>query len=385
MILGAFGAQDQLGNATTFANSGTVTVASFFLAPGGTVTGAGNITVTHDFTWSGGTLTGGGTTTVAQGATLTLSGTGTKTLSGATLNNAGAASWAGGSSFYVTNGAILANQATGTFALQPGVDHTAVVDNLFSNMPATFNNAGLLLISGDVTGFDGLLAFNNSGVVQVQSGSSLQVKRGGGQSSGSFVLAPGTTLALSGTDVADFQYTFTPTSSVTGDGSVAIENGFTTVGGQYNVTHTTIDGTASFTGEHTTATLLIGRTGATLTGSGNVTVTQSFSWQGGAMTGDGTTTFAAGATVTLSPSPFEVTLLDGRTIDNAAAVTWSDFGTGPFYLADGATWINQPAALFDAGTRELLDGFRRGDVPQPGHVPQVGRGGRPGAAERSGV
>jgi hypothetical protein len=84
----------------TIQSSGELAVASgalvtvndtFTLA--GTLTGDGDLTVSGNMDWSSGTMSGSGTTTIASGATLTIHGTGYKSLSGRTIENDGTATW----------------------------------------------------------------------------------------------------------------------------------------------------------------------------------------------------------------------------------------------------------------------------------------------------
>jgi hypothetical protein len=60
---------------------------------GGTLAGSGSLVVTSAYDWTAGTMGGSGVTTIASGATLTIHGTGYKSLSGRTIENDGTATW----------------------------------------------------------------------------------------------------------------------------------------------------------------------------------------------------------------------------------------------------------------------------------------------------
>jgi hypothetical protein len=325
------------GGAVTFTNSGRVGVSQLFLDRAGIIDGTGDLTVNDFFLWGMGTLSGTGTTTVAQNARLSFN-TGAKTLSQATLTNAGTATSTAGGSFTIERGATLNNLATGTIDLQNGMFLT----NSFTDQPAAVNNAGLIRTSADIIVGFGPIAFNNDGVVQVQRGT-LTLREGTSVSGGSFVVSAGAFLTFGGPGPGTLDYTLTATSSVTGAGEVDFEMGTTTVNGTFNMATVRIDATADF--EHDASVGVVGLFVGTLTGSANVTVTRTLSWQGGTMSGTGTTTIAPGATVDLRP--FFGTRFDGRTLDNAGVTTWSTLFTGPFTISGGATWINRATALFD--------------------------------------
>jgi hypothetical protein len=96
---------------------------------------------------------------------------------------------------------------------------------------------------------------------------------------------------------------------------------------------------------------LAGRLG----GSGTVTFTDSLTWTGGNMGGDGTTVIAAGATLTVDGS---VNISDGvsattplRTIDNFGTIEWL---SGNISTSDRLTLRNRPGALIDIQSNALL-------------------------------
>src|SRR5438132_11727618 len=111
---------------------------------GGNLAGSGAITVTGALNWTGGDEygTGGsggfGSTTVANSATLSISGSGTKNLRGSrTLTNQSTnAAWTGTGAFQIGESAILAN--AGTFT----------VSNSISLVLSTFGSVGVINNTG---------------------------------------------------------------------------------------------------------------------------------------------------------------------------------------------------------------------------------------------
>jgi hypothetical protein len=328
------------GGPATFTDLGTVVVSSLQLIRDGIINGTGDLTLTGTCLWGDGSLSGTGTMTVAQNARLILNNG--ANMSGATLNNAGTVTAAASVNFGFFQGATLNNLATGTLDLQQNVAFI----NAFLDHPSTINNSGLLRIAASMTvGASGPVLFNNDGAVQVQRGE-LALRQGSGAATGSFVVSAGAFLTFGLRGTSAYDYTFTDTSSITGAGEVDFFVGSVTVNGDCNLGVAGIESTVVF--EHDASFRIVGLSSGSLGGSANVTVTQRLSWGGGAMSGTGTTTIAAGATVDLRPLPFFLpTRLDGRTLDNAGAATWAPIATGSFTISGGATWINRATALFD--------------------------------------
>ncbi len=331
------------------------------LVDGGTLLASGNLTVTGAFTWSGGELTGGGTVTVATAGTLTIDG-GILYLVGETLTNLGTATWTLG---YIEfdNGAVFNNAGTLTLQL-PGNYYTY----LNQGDAGTFNNSGTLIqasSSGITNGLGDGVVFNNSGSVQVQSGN---LGVGGGTSSGSFSVAAGSDLELSG-------QTLSSASSVTGAGQVDWSS--STVAGLYNISGTTnvdsglvdftgtvsnvgqamaIGGTADFNAGSVSAasfsalrTLAISGTAdfngnalnlntltisGTLQDSAGVAVAGAMTWGSGTLTGGGTVTVAAAGTLTIDGG---ISYLVGDTLTNLGTATWT---LGYIEFDDGAVFNN---------------------------------------------
>ena len=185
-------------------NGGPTTVGSFGLSHGGLITGSGNLTVTGSgSTFTGGTIHGTGSLTIAQGATLTIGDSSSLSKDLArTLVNAGTINWVGPGQI---SGSEINNQSGAIFNAQGD-------GSLFS---ITFNNAGLFKKSAGTGSTTTNLYFNNTGVVQVQSGT-LNLNYGGVQS-GTFDIAAGATLNFGGGT-----HSFSAASAITGGGTAML-------------------------------------------------------------------------------------------------------------------------------------------------------------------
>src|SRR5258705_2288352 len=87
---------------------------TLFRSDGGTlnVTGAINTTSTGVVDWSAdSTLTGAGSMTIASGATMNITGFGTRYIDGGTLNNDGTTNWSGGNNLSIFNSGLVSNKS----------------------------------------------------------------------------------------------------------------------------------------------------------------------------------------------------------------------------------------------------------------------------------
>jgi hypothetical protein len=291
---------------------------------GGTITGPGDLTVTGPFTWGGGTMSGSGRTNASGG----LSITGGVNLDGRTLNNTGAATWSGTGYIYAYDGAVVNN--SGTFSAQSDV-------YFYWNTGAapTFNNSGTFTktSSTGTTTIQGL--FNNSGTVNVNSGTlALQF---GGTDSGSFAVTAGNTLSFSGG-----YHNLAAASGVSGAGTVAVSGGTVDVQGSFSPAAVSLSGGVVNFFANPVSLATLNMSGGTLLGGADVGVSSALNWSGGTMADVGSTSVAGTATLSITGTVF----LDGRTLNNAGAATWT--GTGYVYTGDGAVVNNQTGATFAA-------------------------------------
>jgi hypothetical protein len=251
---------------------------------------------------SGDILTSVGVTTVLSGVTLTLSSASTHDYDGrAIVNNGTVAVQASvgtlrsGNSGSFTNNAAF-NDAGGN-----------VVNNAFGGTASTFTNAAAGTYTKTGTGtsrFD--VAFNNSGLVDVQAGT-FQLNFGG-TSSGTFQIASGASVLASNT------YALTDGSALTGAGTFTLSAGTLTATGNISATHLSITGGAL---------------------AGTAIFSGALTWNGGNWNGGGTTTMASGATLTVSSGNDHD--FDNHAIVNNGTVNWTG---GQIRTGDGGSITN---------------------------------------------
>ncbi len=262
--------------------------------------GPGDLTVVKDMQWISGAMSGGGTTHIPPAATLRLTTNNGKSLSSRNLDNSGLARLSDGP-FFVGSGATVDN--LGMFEIGGDADVS-----FSGGAPSVFNNAGTIrkTTGTDLTVFSNL-PLNNTGLVEVKSGT-LRMSNAG-TSSGPFILDPNTVL-----DFAFGNYSFATGSSVTGDGVTRL-NGTTTL--LDDVTFERVELTQS------------------LLGPGDLTVSRDMNWSSGTMSGGGTTTIPALATLALTTG-------NGKSLSNRSLHTsgFAALSDGPLFLANGSVVDN---------------------------------------------
>jgi hypothetical protein len=170
------GTTEVTGGTANFAVDATTGPLTF---SGGTLIGNGTVTANGLFTWTGATMSGSGRT-VANGGLL-IGGGGIKTLSGRTLDNAGAGTWTNAGVLSFNSGAVFNNLTGATFDIQNDENTSG---------SGVFNNAGTLIKSAGPGTFGIHNPFNNSGTVNVSSGT-LSFFNGYTQSAGATILGGG--------------------------------------------------------------------------------------------------------------------------------------------------------------------------------------------------
>ena len=321
---------------TTFSTGGPVTIPNF-LHNGGTLTGSSQVNVTTSYVWSGGALDGGGS--VNANTQLTINPGFAVALRNRTLNlNAGA----------VFTSGFISHGAGAVFNLPAGQTFNIQGDLGFSfgqgGTRGVFNNNGTFVKSAG-TGFSDIdVTFNHlAGAINIPTGTMRF----------NFDLTAAAPVSVTGTlDLSGGARNFNSGASVTGTGTVVLRSAENfNAGSALTITNVQLPGgtTTLATGSNVTIPNFTHNGGA-LVGTGQVDVTTSYIWSGGALGGGGTTN--ANALLTINPG-FAVAL-QSRTLNlNAGAVFTSGFishGQGAvFNLPAGQTFNIQGDRGFSFG------------------------------------
>ena len=254
---------------------------------------------------SGG-LHGSGTTRIAAGGNLELTGEGWGyLLLGRRLENEGVIRWHQ-RRFEMGDGAVIDNLAAGVFEVQ-GSDY---MKNYFLSSPnGLFNNQGTFTKSGSIGATKIYTEFNNSGTVEVQTGTLML--GGGGTSSGAFAVSPGARLEF--------------------------RNNVEVQGPAQEMTYT-IDNPVGLPSSRVTID------GALLSISGDNTFDE-LQIKSGGLGGSGTTRIAAGGTLDFSGDGIlNSHHLSIRRLENEGVIHWHK---NSFRMSEGAVIDNLAAGVFD--------------------------------------
>jgi hypothetical protein len=278
----------------------------------GTVTGAANLTISTSYMWSAGTLSGTGTTVIPMGSVLNITTNSTKSLT-RSINNAGTTTWTD-SSINSGQGAVFTNQNGGMLLIQ-GDDTWS-----FNLGGATSQVVNLLggVITKSITGGTTTLTlpFTNAGSVTLSTG--ILALNKGGSNTGTFNLATGTQLGIPGDT-----YTLNAGTTFTGMGSVRVSSG----------------GTLSVAADVTVINLE--QTNGTVTGAANLTISTSYVWSAGTLSGTGTTVIPMGSVLNITTNSTKSLT---RSINSAGTTNWtaSNINSG-----QGAVFTNQAGAMLN--------------------------------------
>jgi uncharacterized repeat protein (TIGR01451 family) len=301
----------------TFTNPGSVTASGALTFASGRLLGAGPLTVNGLMNWTADAEVDT-TVTIASGATLNISGIGTRYINGGTLNNGGTVNWSGGNNFSLYNSGVINNLATGLFS----VTNDSIIYQHCCAAGQAFNNAGTFRksVATNTTTIDGN-GFNNSGTLDVQSGT--VILGSGGTSSGIFnATSPGVILVSS-------VYTLGTGATLTGNGNYQL------AAGQINVS------AAGVTVNH--MTLAGGNLNINGGGSVSTTSTGIIDWSSDAtLSGAGTLNVAVGGTLNFSGSGTRY--IDGGTLNNSGTINWS--GGNNLSVYDSGVINNLAGGLF---------------------------------------
>ncbi|MCX7891656.1 MAG: hypothetical protein N2544_04705, partial [Burkholderiales bacterium] len=270
--------------------------------------------------WTG---TGSQTNTLAGGSLTvsgpaTIGGQGTRNLSGTNLVLNGASAYgAGTGALNLLGTAAIANNGTFTIANDNPIAAPATSLNTFTNNGTLAKNAGTgtTTIGGPV----GQITLVNNGTVQVNSGTLALAS--GGSGGGAYAVAPGATLAFTGGT-----QTLSGSSSVGGGGTVALSGTGTVVdvGGSYGVANTSVAaGTLKLQGPATgLQTVNVGGAGAVLNVNGTLDA-QTLSVGGGSVDIAGSATVAS-----LAETGGSVAGTGNLTVTSSYSRSGGTFGSG---------------------------------------------------------
>lgn len=323
-----------LADGATLAGSGT------YQLTGGNLTASGNITV-GTLTQTAGTLAGTQTfknaainwqagnwntstaasTTIDNGSSLAIGTTSDHDFSGRAITNNGTVNWSAGR-LRSGNGGTFVNNATFNDSTATSTD----VNNDYGGTTAAFtNSAGATYAkSGAATTRFYNVAFNNSGAVNVHSGT-LEIHGGGTNSS------TGTISADAGANVVfSNDYTLANASALTGAGNFSLTGGTLTANGNVNVSNFTIS-------------------------AGTLAGTQTFngglSWSAGNLNSSGTTTIGGDSTLTIgSASDHD---FSGRALYNSGTVNW----TGGRLRSGNAGTITNVGTFVDSASSAINNDY----------------------------
>jgi RHS repeat-associated protein len=313
---------DHLGITST---SSVSRIARLTMYAGGLLDGAADLTATSSISWTGGTMAGTGKTIIAADATGTVGGELSRTLiNHGSLTASGMNNWAGTSSAVLDNRGtftmnLISDSGFGMIRSQAGL--TPKIRN-----SGTFRKTNTDRASGNVE-----WQITNTGTVQTGPGAGRIFFYGGGipgeTSTGSWsdVLLNGGTYAWgSGTQLGGsptIQSATVDAAEVQGGATLAITmNGVLNLNGGSSTSHVQ------------SLTLSSG----TVSGAGNLAVAGGFAWNGGSMTGTGTTTLDASVSGSITGGTL------GRTLVNHGSLTASTnnyfYGTSSAVLDNRGTF-----------------------------------------------
>src|SRR4051794_27921262 len=313
------------GHDVTFTNAGTVTASGAVTFATGRLLGTGPLTVNGTMNWSSdGEIQS--TVSIASGATLNIFGSGTRYLSGGTINNSGTVNWSGGNNLSIYNSGVINNLAAGLFS----VTNDQLIYQSCCGIGQAINNAGTFRksVTTGTTTIDGN-GFNNSGTLDVQSGTFLL---GSGGTSTGIINA-----AAAGTVLVSSVYTLGTGATLTGSGNIQIS------AAQLNVS------AAGVTVNH--LTLAGGNLNINSGASVSTTATGVIDWNADAtLSGAGTLNIVSGGTLNFGGSGTRY--IDGGTINNGGTINWT--GGNNISVYNSGVINNLAAGLFSVKNDQII-------------------------------
>jgi len=317
-----------------------------------TLSSTGAVTVATAMNWTAGTMSGG-RTIIPVGAALNLSPPSSVTLSSRALENGGTVLWTGAGSISLLSG-VLTNRLGALFHAQ----NSAVL--ALGGGANRFDNAGTFRksVSSGTTTVQSGIGFNNSGSVEIQTGTLLCI--GGFTNNGAVTLSAGASNRLAGGGSATGTFTAPATALVEWtSGTFTLNSGAQLNGaGLYRLNGGNLPANLDLAVEN----LDLVSAFSTLSGTSTVSVATLMNWTAGIMSGGGRTIIGPGAVMNLGSSSSPS--LSSRTVENAGTVLWT--GSGGVVLAPGVI-TNRPGALFHAqNAAQISLGFSSGRFDNAG-------------------
>ena len=297
------------GTTLTLATNSTVNARGLMQLASGIVNGPGLLKADGTIEWTGGTWAG--KAMVGASGTLRILGNATKTLaSGGFITSAGSGTWNGSGNLNASVGSGLTNNGTFT------VLGDAQVLNYTGGTPVFINNGTFLKAGGTNTVFlpdNGGIAFNNNGILSVQSGV-LALGGGGNGTNGTFSAVAGSRIDWTAGNVF-----LNGNTSFSGGGTNRVNGAALTFGG----------GTSTLSGGGTFEVA-----GGSVAGSSSFAGTGAFNWTGGSINAN----LSLGAGVSFNLSGSADKMLAGGVISSAGPGTWS--GAGNLRVGSGSVLSN---------------------------------------------
>jgi uncharacterized repeat protein (TIGR01451 family) len=314
-----------VGHDLTFTNPGTIATSGALTFASGRLLGTGPLTVNGLMNWSSDSEIDT-TVTIASGATLNISGSGTRQINGGTLNNSGTANWSGGNNISIYNSGVINNLAAGLFV---ATNDQLIYQHCCSAAQA-FNNAGIFRksVGSSVTTIDGN-GFNNGGTLDVQSGT--VILGSGGTSTGIFNATSGGAILVSSV------YTLSTGATLTGSGNYQL------AAGQLNVSAVSV----------AVNQLTLAGGNLNINGGASVSTTSTgvIDWNADAtLSGAGALNVALGGTLNFSGSGTRY--IDGGTLNNSGTINWS--GGNNLSIYDSGVINNLASGLFLVTNDQLI-------------------------------
>jgi uncharacterized repeat protein (TIGR01451 family) len=326
---GATGTQTLADTTTrdiTFTNPGTITASGALALSSGKLLGGGGLTVNGALNWNSDSEIDT-TVAIANGASMNISGAGTRFVNGGTINNSGTINWSGSNNISVYSGGGINNLSGGLFLVtndQQIYQHCCTAGLAFSNTGIFRKTTATGTTTIQSNGF------NNTGTVDIQSGTF--VPSSGGTSSGIFnATATGAFLFNNST------YNLTTGATLTGSGNFQLS------AGQLNVS------ASGISVDHITMTG--GNLNITATGAVTTSATGVIDWTADAtLSGAGALTISSGGTLNISGAGTRY--IDGGTLNNNGTINWS--GANNISVVDSGVINNNGTGLFSVKNDQII-------------------------------